>query len=69
MYRIKTFTASTPYLVEDQANEWLKKCGEENCIRLVQVTPTDVVQVTSNCGIQRYTLVLVYKVLHRSGRS
>ena len=62
MYRIKTFTASTPHVVEDQANEWLNQPGGVNRIRLVQVTPTDVVQVSSNCGIQRYTLVIVYQV-------
>lgn len=63
MYQIKLFTASTPSEVEERVNEWLKRRSGENSFRLVQVTPTDVVQVSSTSGIQRFTLVLMYEML------
>ena len=63
MYQIKLFTASTPSEVEERVNEWLKRRSGESSFRLVQATPTDVVQISSNSGIQRFTLVLTYELL------
>ncbi len=61
MYQIKIITASTPNEVESQANVWLKKKTQGELFRLVEVTPTDVVQITSNSGMQRFTLVIAYE--------
>ena len=62
MYQIKLFTASAPSEIEEQVNEWLKWRSGEDYFRLVQAMPTDVVQISSNSGIQRFTLVLVYEL-------
>ena len=62
MYQIKLFTASTPSEIEEQVNEWLKRRSGEDYFRLVQATPTDVVQISPNSGIQRFTLVIVYEL-------
>ncbi len=61
MYQIKIITASTPNEVESQANVWLEKKGQDGHFRLVKVTPTDVVQISSNSGMQRFTLVITYE--------
>ncbi len=59
MYQVKIFTASSPSEVEEQANDWLRRHSERHDIRQVRATATDVVQLTPNSGIQRFTLVLV----------
>ena len=61
MYQIKIITASTPNEAESQANVWLEKKGQVKRFRLVRVTPTDVVQISSNSGMQRFTLVITYE--------
>ena len=61
MYKIKIITASTPSEVESQANVWLKKKSQNELFRLVEVTPTDVVHITSDSGMQRFTLVIAYE--------
>lgn len=61
MYQIKIITASTPNEAESQANVWLKKKGQDGHFRLVEVKPTDVVQISSNSGMQRFTLVITYE--------
>ena len=61
MYKIKIITASTPNEVESQANEWLTKKGQDELFRLVEVTPTDVVQISSSSGMQRFSLVITYE--------
>ena len=61
MYQIKIITASTPNEVESQTNAWLEKNGRDGHFRLVRVTPTDVVQISSNSGMQRFTLVITYE--------
>ena len=66
MHQIKIFTSSSPSEVEEQANDWLKLHSERYDIRLTQVAPTDVVQISSDIGIQRFTLVIVYE-LHERG--
>ena len=61
MYQLKIITASTPNEVESQANVWLKKKSHDELFRLVEVKPTDVVQISSNSGMQRFTLVIAYE--------
>ena len=63
VYQIKVFTASNPGEVEGQVNRWLTEHRERAGIRLVDVTSTDVIQVSSKSGIQRFTLVMVYEVI------
>lgn len=61
MYQIKIITASTPSEVESQANVWLKKKSRNELFRLVEVAPTDVLQISSDSGMQRFTLVITYE--------
>ncbi len=61
LYQLKIITASTPNEVESQANVWLKKKSRNELFRLVEVTPTDVIQISSNSGMQRFTLVIAYE--------
>ena len=61
MYQIKIITASTPNEVESQANVWLKKRSQDELFRLVEVKPTDVVQISTNTGMQRFTVVITYE--------
>ena len=61
LYQIKIITASTPSEVESQANVWLKKKSQGERFRLVEATPTDVIQIASNSGMQRFTLVIAYE--------
>lgn len=61
MYQIKVFTAPTPGGVEQQANEWLRVESVRGQFRVVTASSTDVVQLSADTGIQRYTLVLTYE--------
>ena len=61
MYQIKIITASTPNEVESQANVWLKKKSRNELFRIVEVMPTDVLQISSDSGMQRFTLVITYE--------
>ena len=61
MYQIKIITASTPSEVESRANVWLKKKSRSELFRLVEVAPTDVLQISSDSGMQRFTLVITYE--------
>ena len=61
MYQIKIITASTPNEVESQANVWLEKKSQNGLIRIVEVAPTDVLHITSDSGMQRFTLVITYE--------
>ncbi|MDA1226669.1 MAG: hypothetical protein O3A33_01735 [Chloroflexi bacterium] len=61
MYQIKIFSAATPIGVEQQANEWLKSESGRAEFRVVTVSPTDVVQLSAETGIQRYTVVMLYE--------
>jgi len=61
LYQIKIITASTPNEVESQANVWLKKKSHNELFRLVEVAPTDVLQISSDSGMQRFTLVITYE--------
>ena len=47
---------------ENQANIWLSEKGQRDHVRVVDVRPTDVVHVTPESGMQRFTLVIVYEV-------
>ena len=62
MYQLKIFTGPTPMHVEDSVNHWLSERSEVGAVRLAQAASTDVVQVSTNSGIQRFTLVLLYEV-------
>ena len=62
MYQVKVITTATPKEAENQANIWLSEKGQRDCVRIVDVRPTDVVHVTSKSGMQRFTLVIVYEV-------
>ena len=61
MYKIKMFTASTPGDVEQQANEWLRVESGRGAFRVISATPTDVVQLSAETGIQRFTVVILYE--------
>ena len=66
MYQVKIFTGPTPMEVEDSVNRWLSERSGVSDVRLAQAASTDVVHVTSNNGIQRFTIVLLYEV-HQNG--
>ena len=69
MYQVKMFTGASPLEVEDQVNRWLKQRCEVSHVQLAQAAATDVVHVTSNGGIQRFTLVVLYEVRENGLRS
>lgn len=69
MYQLKVFSAATPLEVEESANLWLRQNAEIRCLRVTQVTSSDVVQVTSQAGIQRFSLVILYELLDRRDRA
>ena len=61
LYQIKVFTGPTPGGVEQQANDWLKAESSRGGFRVVTASPTDVVQLSADTGIQRYTVVILYE--------
>ena len=61
MYQVKIISAATPNEVESQANVWLKKKSQSELFRLVEATPTDVLHVSSDSGMQRFTLVMTFE--------
>ena len=62
MYQIKIFTGPTPLEVEDGVNRWLRQRSEVSHVRFTQAASTDVVQVSSTNGVQRFTLILMYEI-------